>query len=63
MYIWAPRCSILAFLLFVFYVHDLDLKVGAVINTFAEDTRIGSVVDSEERSFRVQKDSNELVVG
>eukprot|EP00061_Rhincodon_typus_P003182 g19470.t1 len=35
-------------LLFVIYINDLDENVQGMISKFADDTKIGGIVDSEE---------------
>ena len=35
-------------LLFVIYINDLDEDLGGMVSKFADDTKIGGIVDSEE---------------
>ncbi|XP_067881346.1 nuclear pore complex protein Nup214-like [Heterodontus francisci] len=37
------------------YVNDLDSNVGGMVKKFADDTKIGCLVDSEEGNFRLQE--------
>ena len=43
-------------LLFVIYTTDLDEKLGGMVNKFADDTKIGAIVDSEESYLGLQRD-------
>ena len=40
--------SVLGPLLFVIYINDLDENIGGMVSKFADDTKIGGIVDSEE---------------
>ena len=47
-------------LLFVIYINDLDENIGGMFSKFADDTKIGGIVDSEESYLRLQRDLDQL---
>eukprot|EP00061_Rhincodon_typus_P011606 g36756.t1 len=55
-----PQGSVLGPLLFVICINDLEENVAGLIGKFADDTKIGGVVDSEEDCQRIQRDINQL---
>eukprot|EP00061_Rhincodon_typus_P014892 g42258.t1 len=41
-------------------IDELDVNIGGMISKFADDTKIGGVVDSEEAYLRVQWDLDQM---
>eukprot|EP00061_Rhincodon_typus_P016868 g45307.t1 len=54
------RGFVLGPLLLTIYVKDLNRKMKGMVSTFRIDTKIGSIMDSEERYTRLQKDCDQL---
>jgi len=51
-----PQGLVLGCFLLVVYVNDLDVNIGGMISKFADDTKIGDVLKTEEQSLRLQDD-------
>eukprot|EP00061_Rhincodon_typus_P000873 g13050.t1 len=47
-------------LFFVIYINDLDVNIEGMVSKFADDTKIGVVVDSDEGYLRVQQDLDQM---
>eukprot|EP00061_Rhincodon_typus_P010066 g34065.t1 len=52
--------TVLGPLLFVIYINDLDLNIEDMVSKFADDTKIGGVVDSQEGYLREQRDFDQM---
>ena len=55
-----PQGSVLGPLLFVIYINDLDENLGGTVSKFADDTKIGGIMDSEESYLGLQWDPDHL---
>ena len=55
-----PQGSVLELLSFVIYINDLEENVAGRVSKFADDTKIGKVVDSDENCQRIQQDIRRL---
>ena len=55
-----PQESVHDPLLFVIYINDLDENVQGMNSKFADDTKIGGIVDCEEGYQKLQQDLDQL---
>eukprot|EP00061_Rhincodon_typus_P014660 g41829.t1 len=55
-----PQGPVLDPLLFIMYINDLDVNIGGKVGKFADDTKVGGVVDSQEGYLRVRQDLDQM---
>eukprot|EP00061_Rhincodon_typus_P016484 g44729.t1 len=51
--------SVMGLLIFVIFIDDVNIR-GSMVSTFADDTKIGGVVDGKESYLRVQRDPDQM---
>ena len=55
-----PQGSVLGPILFIIYINDLDVGLNNFITKFADDTKIGNAVITEEERLLLQQDLNKI---
>ena len=56
-----PQGTVLGGILFTLYVNDIDEDVSAFLRKFVDDTKIASIVETDEDAMVLQKDVDKMV--